>query len=336
MLTPPLYPLRFKPDLKTKVWGGGRIAAFKGIPPLDGPVGESWEISAVPGAESVVADGPLAGQHLSDVVHTYGAALLGRHVAARFGGGFPLLLKFIDARADLSVQVHPDNALAARQVPSGRGKTEMWYVIDAPEGASLLSGFSREITPDEFDCRVREGTITEVTARHALHPGDVFFIPAGRIHAICAGAFVAEIQQSSDITWRIYDYNRPGLDGKPRPLHVSQAREALDFKVSDDYRTHYRPVPDTEVPLVHCPFFTTTLLPLTKPFSKDLSVLDSFVTLLCVAGEGRLRVRMSGGEVHATAVRRGASLLLPSCAETLEAVPDPAAGLTLLLSGCPR
>ncbi len=326
----PLYPLTFLPSLHEKVWGGGRIAPFKGLPSGSRHIGESWEISAVPGQESVVAVGPLAGRTLSSLVQEYGSALLGGGVQERFGAEFPLLLKFIDAEGDLSVQVHPDDALAARM--GSRGKTEMWYVIDAAPGASLLSGFSREITSEEYLRRVQDGTIVDVLARHAVHPGDVFYLPAGRVHAICAGVFVAEIQQSSDITYRIYDYGRTGLDGKPRQLHVQEALEAIDFKVYEDYRTPRPPVTDGEAVLVRCPYFTTTLLTPAGLFSKDLSALDSFVTMLCVKGEGCVSVQMADGTEHTLPLRPGASLLLPACTDRISVRPSPESPLTLVSS----
>ncbi len=330
MMKTALYPLSFRPSLHEKVWGGHRIEAFKGLPSTDRPVGESWEISAVPGKESVVAGGPLAGRSLASLVEEYGAALLGNGFQERFGGEFPLLLKFIDAAGDLSVQVHPDDVLAARS--GARGKTEMWYVVDAAPDASLLVGFSRRITPEECLRRAQDGSIVEVLARHAIRPGDVFFLPAGRIHAICRGAFVAEIQQSSDITYRVFDYGRAGLDGKPRPLHVAEALEALDFQVYDDYRTRYVPLPGGEVTLVRSPYFTTTLLTPDGPFCKDLTAQDAFVTMLCVKGEGTLCARMADGSEHTLPLRPGVSLLLPACTEGITLQPLAQSPLTLLSS----
>lgn len=330
MMKTALYPLTFRPSLHEKVWGGHRIEPFKGLPSTGRPVGESWEISAVPGKESVVAEGPLAGRTLTSLVEEYGAELLGHGFQERSGWEFPLLLKFIDAAGDLSVQVHPDDALAARS--GARGKTEMWYVVDAAPDASLLVGFSRRVTPEECLRRAQDGSIVEVLARHAIRPGDVFFLPAGRIHAICRGAFVAEIQQSSDITYRVFDYGRAGLDGKPRPLHVAEALEALDFQVYDDYRTRYEPTPGGEVTLVRSSYFTTTLLVPDGPFRKDLSAQDAFVTMLCVKGEGALCARMADGAEHTLPLRPGAALLLPACTEGVTLQPAPQSPLTLLSS----
>ena len=215
-----LYPLKFKPWLRTMVWGGEKIAKFKEIFTTINRIGESWEISAVEGHVSVVANGPLAGKSLTELMHMFKSRLVGKKVWHDTGDEFPLLIKFIDAKDDLSIQVHPGDELAARTNPGMKGKTEMWYVVGADKGAHLLSGLTQEISPEEYEDRVRDHTITDVLARHDIAPGDVFFLPAGRIHAICAGSFVAEIQQTSDLTYRIYDYGRLGLDGKPRDLHI--------------------------------------------------------------------------------------------------------------------
>ena len=226
-----LYPLKFHPVLRTMVWGGDRIAAYKGIETDQPSIGESWEVSAYPGMESVVAEGALAGRTLSSLVEEYRGKLVGEPVYARCGDEFPLLVKFIDARADLSIQVHPDDAMARRVHGEQNGKTEMWYVMDSAPDAHLYSGITRPFTPEEYERLIAEDRIVDVLADHPVKEGDVFFLPAGRIHAICAGTFLAEIQQTSDLTYRIYDYNRPGLDGKPRPLHTDKAKEAIDYKV---------------------------------------------------------------------------------------------------------
>ncbi len=245
----------FRPIVKTLVWGS-----------------ENWVLSGVPGSESVVAEGPLAGKTLPEV----------------YGGEFPLLVKFIDARRDLSIQVHPNDELA--RVRHGcKGKTEMWYVTGADAGAQLLSGFSRRITPAEYERLVAEDRIVEALARHEVHEGDVFFLPAGRVHAIGGGCRLAEIQQTSDITYRIYDYGRPGLDGKPRPLHTEQARDAIDFTPYPDYRTHYPdPRPGERVPLVHCPQFCTDLLDADSALSVVPIPGCGFLVAVCLSGSVRL------------------------------------------------
>ena len=317
--------LKFKPILKTVVWGGEKIAPYKGIETEQKHIGESWELSGVPGNESIVAEGPLAGRSIASLVREYKGELVGEHVYGRTGDQFPLLIKFIDAHKDLSIQVHPDDALAEKRHGTN-GKTEMWYVVSADPGAHLLVGLKDSIGPEEYERRVADGSIVDVLARYDVEPGDVFFLPAGRIHAICSGCFVAEIQQTSDITYRIFDYNRPGLDGKPRELHTELAKEAIDYKVYADYRTPHTPAQDEEVELVSCPYFTTSLLDLTLPYAKDLSELDSFVVLMCLEGSGTLEV--DGEEVS---IGQGETVLIPASADDLCLVPD-AANLKALLS----
>ena len=211
-----------------------------------------------------------------------------------------------------------------------KGKTEMWYVVGADEGAHLLSGLTEWITPDEYEKRVNEHTITDVLASYRIAPGDVFFLPAGRIHAIGAGAFVAEIQQTSDLTYRIYDYGRLGLDGKPRELHIEQAKEAIDYDVYPDYRTEYSRVKDAETKLVSCKYFTTSLFDLDKPCAKDLSKLDSFVVVMCVAGGGSLVDHENDGQEHVVTLRQGETVLIPATSTGIGFRPD--ASMTCLTS----
>ena len=320
-----MYPLKFEPILTPLVWGGEKIAQYKGISTSQNNIGESWEISGVEGKESVVADGPLAGKTISQLIKTYKGQLVGEHVYARTGDQFPLLLKFIDAHRDLSIQVHPNEELAARLHPGSHGKTEMWYVIDAQPGAKLYSGLAKSITPEELAAQAADGSITGSLACFPVHPGDVFYLPAGRIHAICGGCFIAEIQQTSDITYRIYDYGRMGLDGKPRQLHLEQAKLAVDYKVYPEYRTHYEPVQDDEVELVNCPYFTTSVLDLTLPYAKDLSELDSFLTVMCLEGSGSLEV--DGEEMS---IGQGETVLIPADADDVCFIPED--GMKLLVS----
>ena len=317
-----MYPLKFKPYLCSKVWGGEKIAAFKGVYTTRNRIGESWEISAVEGHVSVVSDGPLAGRTLTELIDEYGAALVGKKVFEKSGTEFPLLIKFIDAKDNLSVQVHPDDVMAARIGPGLKGKTEMWYVVGADKGARLLSGLTQEITPEEYEEKVGDNTITDVLASYDVHPGDVFFLPAGRIHAIGAGVFVAEIQQTSDITYRIYDYGRLGLDGKPRELHVEQAKEAIDYTVHPDYRTAYSKVKNAETILASCKYFTTTLFDIDKPVSKNLSALDSFVVVICVGGKGELVDNEADSSVHRITLHQGETVLVPASSSTIEFHPD--------------
>ena len=327
-----MYPLKFEPIFKTIVWGGEKIAPYKGVETDQEHIGESWELSGVKGNESVVANGTWKGRTIAELVKEFQGKLVGEHVYADTGDEFPLLIKFIDALSDLSVQVHPNDELAAARHNGSKGKTEMWYVVDAEPGAHLLAGMTEEITPEEYERRVADGTITEVLARHDVHPGDVFFLPAGRIHAIGAGTFVAEIQQTSDITYRIYDYKRPGLDGKPRQLHTQEAKDAIDYKVYPEYRTAYEACANREAPLVDCPYFTTSLYTLDKPVAKDLTGIDSFVVVMCLEGEGALEVGGADFPEGILPVRRGETVLVPAAATDLRFLPSIGRGLQCLTS----
>ncbi len=312
-----MYPLKFKPILKTVVWGGEKIAPYKEIETTQQHIGESWELSGVKGNESIVANGPLEGKTIAELVREYKGDLVGKHVYENTGDEFPLLIKFIDALSDLSIQVHPNDELAAKRHNGSKGKTEMWYVVDAEPGAHLLAGLTKQITPDEYAARVADGTITDVLARHDVHPGDVFFLPAGRIHAICGGCFIAEIQQTSDITYRIYDYGRLGLDGKPREVHTELAKDAIDYTVYDNYRTEYTPRQNEEVEVVSCKYFTTSIYDLTLPYARDLSEIDSFLVVMCLSGTGSLEVDGEEVEIH-----QGETVLVPASADDICFVPD--------------
>ena len=221
-----LYPLLFEPNLHSVVWGGNQLCPYKGLEPSDEPIGESWEVSAVPTSTSIVSNGVYVDKDLISVINENPDAILGKKVNEKYNGKLPLLVKFIDAKRDLSIQVHPNDEMAMR-VHGKMGKSEMWYVIKADEGAHLYAGFKQEITPEEYQKRIADGTITNVLADHKVKAGDVFYLPAGRVHAICGGILLAEVQQSSDVTYRIFDYNRPGMDGKPRELHTELAAKAL-------------------------------------------------------------------------------------------------------------
>ncbi len=321
-----MYPLKFRPIFKTVVWGGEKIAPFKGVETTQDHIGESWELSGVAGNESVVANGPLEGKTIAQLVKEYKGALVGEKVYAATGDEFPLLIKFIDAKSDLSIQVHPNDELAAVRHNGSKGKTEMWYVIGADPGAHLLAGLKDNIDPQEYTRRVENDTITQVLADHPVHPGDVFFLPAGRIHAICGGCFIAEIQQTSDITYRIYDYGRLGLDGKPRQLHTELAKDAIDYKVYPDYLTKYESCKDKEVEVVDCKYFTTSVYDLDKPVSKDLSGIDSFMVVICTAGGGKVAVTDAEGE-NAVSIRQGETVLIPASAKAVSFTPDSSATL---------
>lgn len=318
-----LYPLKFEPILKSIIWGGDEICKFKGITLEQKGIGESWEVSAVEGNISVVANGDLKGQPLDKLIEEYKGQLVGKRVYDSFGTIFPLLIKFIDARDDLSIQVHPDDELAKKRHNSF-GKTEMWYVVNANPGATLYSGLSKPMTPDTYVQAIKDNTIMDYLKKYDVKKGDVFFLPAGRVHAIGAGTFVAEIQQTSNITYRIYDYNRPGADGKMRELHTEEAKDAIDYTLHDDYRTHYTNKENQPVELVECKYFTTDLLELTKNLSRDYSAIDSFVVFICMGGSCKIRDN-KGNELS---VKQGESVLIPADTENVTIEPQ---GNVLLL-----
>jgi len=278
---------KFEPLLKQTLWGGDKIIPLKRLNTKMEQVGESWEISGVKDFETIVANGPDKGKSLNQLVQEKKDQLIGKENYERFGDEFPLLVKFIDAHQDLSIQVHPSDEVAHRQGKS-HGKTEMWYALPSTPGAMLYNGLKQQITPEQYKQMVENDTITDALARYEVHEGDVFFIPAGRIHTIGAGCFVAEIQQTSDVTYRIYDFKRKDKNGNYRELHTQLAAESIDYTVLDNYRTEYEPLKNEGVQVVTCPYFTTAVYDLTEPMTLDYSELDSFVILIAVKGEGRL------------------------------------------------
>lgn len=312
-----LYPFTFKPILKKVIWGGSDICPFKEISPVENGVGESWELSHVEGNYSIVANGELAGKSLDDLIRQYGVQLMGQEVIDRFGTTFPLLIKFIDARDNLSIQVHPDDELAKARHNSF-GKTEMWYVIKATKDASLYSGFSKQIDADEYVKRVQDNTIMDVLQRYNVNEGDVFFLPAGRVHAIGAGCFIAEIQQTSNITYRIYDYNRKDANGNTRELHTELAKDAIDYTLYPDYRTHYKAHTNATIELANCKYFTTNLMDVDATMTRDFKDLDSFVVYICMEGKASLKDD-KGNEIF---VHQGQTVLMP--ADTKEVTISPA------------
>lgn len=311
-----LYPLKFQPILKPVIWGGSEICRFKNIQPHQEGIGESWEISGVQDNVSIVSNGTLAGTSLDQLISRYKEALVGKTVYQRFGDTFPLLIKFIDARDDLSIQVHPDDTLA-KERHNSFGKTEMWYVVNATPEAFLYSGFEQQVTPEEYVEKVTDNTFTAALKRYNVRAGDVFFLPAGRVHAIGAGCFVAEIQQTSNITYRIYDYNRKDAQGNTRELHTDLAKDAIDFSVQDSYQTHYERQKNTPVQLVESNYFTTHLLELDAPLTRDYQSTDSFVIFICLEGS----CTMKDEKGNTVSVERGESLLVPANAQTLDITP---------------
>ena len=297
---------KFEPLLKQTLWGGDKIIPFKHLNTIMEQVGESWEISGVKDNETIVANGPEKGKPLNHLVREQKDKLVGEENYKRFGNEFPLLIKFIDARRDLSIQVHPDDETALRQ-GKPHGKTEMWYILDSDKGAQLYNGLRQQITPETYKTMVEDDTITDALACYEVYEGDVFFIPGGRIHAIGPGCFVLEIQQTSDVTYRIYDYKRKDKNGNYRELHTKEAAESIDYTVHDNYRTEYLLSQDEGVQLIQCPYFTTAIYDLTEPMALDYSELDSFVILIAVRGEGTLTI--DGEEAS---FRMGDTILLPA------------------------
>ena len=314
-----MYPLKFEPLLKSVVWGGDKIVPYKGIESAAKNVGESWELSAVSGNESVVANGEFAGRNIVELIKEYKADLLGEKVYAESRDTFPILVKFIDARDDLSIQVHPDDELAAARHNGSKGKTEMWYVVKADEGAHLMSGMSQQITPEEYVSRIEDNTITDVLCDYKVSAGDVFFLPAGRVHSIGRGCFIAEIQQTSDITYRIYDFGRLGLDGKPRELHVEQSKDAVDYSVHDDYKTSYTPELNKPVSLVECRYFKTHLLDLTDAVEVPVKANDSFMIVICLEGAGAL----TDSNGYTLNLNQGETVLVPAVTDQITFTPHP-------------
>lgn len=312
-----LYPLLFEPNLHSVVWGGHRLRPYKGLSATDEPIGESWEVSAVPSSTSIVSNGRYAGQDLNAVISHHPIKILGLAVARKYDNQLPLLVKFIDAAQNLSIQVHPNDEMAQR-VHGKMGKSEIWYIIDAQPGSYLYAGFKEEITPEEYKRRISDGTIVDVLAKHEVKAGDVFYLPAGRVHAICGGILLAEVQQSSDVTYRIYDYNRPGMDGKPRELHTELAAEALNFRVEDDYRTQYENESNRSNLVLDSPFFTVRVTELTDTFHRNLIKYDSFIISMCIQGDCRLRIRATGDEIL---LREGSSTLIPASIADYDVIP---------------
>lgn len=308
-----MQPIKFEPIFKETIWGGNKIPGIKHIDGLkDKRIGESWEISGVEGSESVVAYGPYNGLTLPALVDELKGGLVGTDNYRRFGNRFPLLIKFIDARRDLSIQVHPDDETAIRQ-GMVNGKNEMWYLLDSAPGASLRCGLRERLTPDEIRKRVADGTICNAIALYPVQAGDCFYIPAGRVHSIGAGCLIAEIQQTSDTTYRLYDYNRRDSSGNLCQLHVDKATECIDYSVCGDYKTHYNKEKNARVPLVWCKYFNTSLYDIECQMILDYSSLDSFIILIGVGGTGKL----TDNEGNVVFLHECESLLIPATTVTL-------------------
>ncbi|HNX54471.1 MAG TPA: mannose-6-phosphate isomerase [Prolixibacteraceae bacterium] len=311
-----LYPLKFAPIYKDKIWGGDKIKSildkdYGNLPNC----GESWELSGVEGNVSVVTNGYLAGNDLNELIEIYMGDLVGENIYEHFGNEFPLLIKFIDANDDLSIQVHPDDEMAAERHNS-YGKTEMWYVIQADKGAKLQSGFNQEVDQDLYLEKLEAVQLPDILNFEEVTSGDVFFIPAGRVHAIGKGILLAEIQQTSDITYRIYDYDRRDDKGNTRELHTDLALDAIDYTVFPEYKSKYDTKVNESVELASCKYFTTNVLELNRSVEKDYNKLDSFVVYICLDGEVSIETE-AGNE----SVKLGETILLPAAIESVTLKP---------------
>lgn len=311
-----LYPLKFTPILKDKLWGGEKLGSV-----LDKPIGdhkkmgESWEISGVEGNISVVSEGPLKGKNLVELIREYKGELIGDNVYKQFEERFPLLIKFIDANDDLSIQVHPDDELA-EQRHSSFGKTEMWYVVEAEEGATLISGFNKPMSKEEYMKIFQAGRLTDILNEEPVEKDDVFFLPAGRVHTIGKGLLIAEIQQTSDITYRIYDFDRVDANGQGRELHIEEAVDAIDYNFYDEYKTVYDKSA-WEAEIGKSPYFITRRLLLNDAQERSYADKDTFIILMLLSGEGV--IGYDGGEIS---YKPGDSILIPNCIPSISIGPE--------------
>ena len=305
--------LKFKPQYKSVIWGGEKIAKLKGIEQPCPNLGESWEISAVPGMETVVADGPLAGEKLSDLCEKYGAELLGDKVVAENGKKFPLLIKIIDAQDNLSVQVHPNDA-QAKAMHDSKGKTEMWYILSNESGANIYSGLSQALDKDKYAAMVADNTIMDAVSAHKSAPGQYYFIPAGTLHAIGAGNLLVEVQQSSDITDRVYDYDRRDANGNARELHTEQAAKVIDYTFPNNVKPCGDKVEGTELDVIKCPYFSIDNVALTGKEEALRHSSASFTIIICVSGEAN--IHCAGSEAK---IATGETVLVPAAAADLRA-----------------
>ncbi len=301
-----LYPLKFNPILKERLWGGSKLGDIFGKPIENDITGESWELSTVKGDISVVANGALAGSSLQDLIDTNAEALLGKSVVERFGKEFPILIKFIDAKQDLSIQLHPNDQLA-KERHNSFGKTEMWYIMDADKDASLIVGFNKTVTKEEYQKSIENDTLIDLMNYEKVKEGDTFFINTGKIHAIGAGVVLAEIQQTSDVTYRVFDFNRKDKDGNCRELHTDLALDAMDYEKKDDFIVAYDKQKNVVNEMVNCPYFKTNYINLNDSLSQDVTQRDSFTIYMCVGGSATI-----SNDLGTAKVKKGETVLLPA------------------------
>ncbi|SFW67475.1 type I phosphomannose isomerase catalytic subunit [Cellulophaga fucicola] len=306
-----MYPLKFNPILKERLWGGTKLRDVLHKPIETDITGESWELSTVKGDVSVVSNGDLAGTSLQDLINTQTNDLLGKSVAERFGKEFPILIKFIDAKQDLSIQLHPNDELAKKRHNSF-GKTEMWYVMDADQDAELIVGFNKDVAKEEYAASIENDTLLDLLNYEKVKEGDTFFINTGKIHAIGAGVLLAEIQQTSDVTYRVFDFNRKDKNGNLRELHTEQALDAIDYTKKDDFKVDYNTQDNTVNTMVDCPYFKTNFIELTQNLQQDISGRDSFTIYMCVGGSATIK-----NEFGEASIVKGETILVPALSKSL-------------------
>lgn len=298
------YPLQFKAIVKDRIWGGTKLKSELCKPILSATTGESWEISAVENDVSIILNGVFAGKNLNELIKLYPTEILGKSVHNRFGFQFPLLFKYLDAQFDLSIQVHPSDILAQKR-HNTFGKTEMWYVMQADVNSELIVGFKKTSTPDEYLKSVASNTLLSILDIIKVQRGDVFFLATGTVHAIGAGTLIAEIQQTSDITYRIYDFDRVDSSGNKRQLHNDLALDAINYN-KVDAQVHYQKILNTSNKMVHCAYFKTNIIPLKGEIDVENSY-DSFIVYMCV--EGTLKF-ITGNESYS--YQKGDTFLVPA------------------------
>lgn len=306
--------IKFKPILKDKIWGGEKLAKLLNKESTRKDVGESWEISDVEGDTSIVVNGALKGKNLKELISDYKSDLVGDKIYTHFGEKFPLLIKFIDAKEALSIQLHPNDKLAQERHNSF-GKTEMWYVMQADEKANLIVGFQKEVTSDEYVKHLENKSLLDILNVDEVQKGDVYFIPTGRVHAIGAGVLLAEIQQTSDITYRIYDWDRPNPDGTFRDLHTEEAIDAIDYAVQDSYKSAYSKQENSASEIVSCEYFTTNVLPINGEIAINHQEKDSFVIYMCVEGNVTFQY-----ENQTEQLQTGETILVPACIKNIKII----------------
>lgn len=301
-----MYPLKFHPILKERLWGGTKLKEVLGKSIESDITGESWELSTVKGDISVVSNGDLAGTSLQELIDSNPTGVLGKSVTERFGKEFPILIKFIDAKQDLSIQLHPNDELAKKRHDSF-GKTEMWYIMDADKDANLIVGFNKDVTKEEYAKSLEDDSLLDLMNYETVQEGDTFFINTGKIHAIGAGVLLAEIQQTSDVTYRVFDFNRRDKDGNLRELHTEMALDAIDYEKKDDFKVDYPTVKDKVNTMVDCPYFKTNFLELTENLDQDVATRDSFTIYMCVGGKAVI-----SNESGTAEIQKGETILVPA------------------------